>query len=281
MLPTIPQGIAPWWYFFCISAAMLITGISKAGFGGGVGILAIPLMTLVMKPAEMIGIMALVLVATDVLANPHFIGEYDWGLLRWLLPGAVVGVAFGSIILFQLKAMPPQRVDRVLKIMIGSICLAMVALQAARLVGFHIPTLPPHPISSFIISLIGGIASTLSHAAGPIIAVYLLEARVEKRVFVGTSLFYALLINPIKVPTYLWLGYINPATLRNSIWFLPLLPIGTLTGAWMNRHLKPTLFTVIMYVAAAGTAGYMVTKALSAAPPAARPTTSVTAPTTP
>ena len=266
LLPNIPPDIAPWWYYFCVGAAILITGVSKSGFGGGVGILAIPLLTLVVPATHMIGVMALVLIATDVLANPHFVGEYDWRLLRWLLPGAVVGVAIGTFVLYQIQGMPSDRVNHSLKITIGVICLVMVAVQALRLAGVPIPTLPPHAVSSFVVAFLTGVVSTLTHAAGPITAIYLLECRLEKRVFVGTSLLFTLLVNPLKVPAYVWLGFINAQTLRDSIWFIPLLPIGTLAGAWMNRHLKPTLFTVIMYVAAAGTAGWMVYKALTEPP---------------
>ena len=44
ILPHIPATIPAWWYYLCVGSAVLITGISKAGFGGGVGILAIPVM---------------------------------------------------------------------------------------------------------------------------------------------------------------------------------------------------------------------------------------------
>ena len=33
--PEIPSGVTPWVYYVCVGAAVLITGISKAGFGGG------------------------------------------------------------------------------------------------------------------------------------------------------------------------------------------------------------------------------------------------------
>src|SRR3982751_5333933 len=95
MLPTIPAGIAPHWYYVCMGAAVLITGISKAGFGGGVGILAIPVMALVVGPTQMLGIMLPLLIACDIFSNLHHIGFYDWKLLRPLLGGAVLGVVVG------------------------------------------------------------------------------------------------------------------------------------------------------------------------------------------
>jgi len=39
-----PAGVSPAWAFTALVLAVLVTGIAKSGFGGGVGILAVPLM---------------------------------------------------------------------------------------------------------------------------------------------------------------------------------------------------------------------------------------------
>jgi uncharacterized membrane protein YfcA len=44
--------------------------------------------------------------------------------------------------------------------------------------------------------------------------------------------------------------------------FVPLLPVGTLLGAWMNRRLNPLWFTAILYVATAVTAAHLVYDAI-------------------
>ena len=64
--------------------------------------------------------------------------------------------------------------------------------------------------------------STINHAAGPIVQIYLMQEKVEKRIMVGTLLLYFLLINTAKVIPYLLLGLgeggkaiINVDTLHN------------------------------------------------------------------
>src|SRR5262245_41260147 len=104
--PAIPEGIPHWWYYLCVGLAVLITGISKAGFGGGVGILAIPVMTLVVGPKEMLGITLPLLIACDVFSNLHHLGYYDWKRLRPLLLGLAIGVVVGTFILYALKGRP-------------------------------------------------------------------------------------------------------------------------------------------------------------------------------
>ena len=50
-------------------------------------------------------------------------------------------------------------------------------------------------------------------------------------------------------------------TFKDSLWMIPFLPIGTLTGVWMNRRLPEKPFMIVMYVAAAATAAQMIYKA--------------------
>src|SRR5262249_9373136 len=121
MLPHIPDGVTPTWYFVCVGLAVLVTGISKGGFGGGTGILAIPLMSLVMGPRQMLGVMLPLLIACDVLSNLHYLGEYDWSRLRWLLPGAVVGIVIGTITLYAMRGMPLVEFNQLMNFIIGVI----------------------------------------------------------------------------------------------------------------------------------------------------------------
>jgi uncharacterized protein len=233
-----------------------------------VGILAIPVMALVVKPAHMLGMMLPLLVACDVFSNLHYLGEYDWKRLRWLLPGLIGGIVIGTGVLLVLRGMPPAQFNGVMKGVVGIICLAVVLLQAYRLFGREVPTLPPHPASALAVGGVAGTVSTINHAAGPIVTIYLLQEKLEKRRLVGTLLLYFLIGNAAKLPTYALLPMptgggtlrplINADTLRDSIWFIPLIPVGTLIGAWMNKRVPEKPFAAIMYIAAAASAAYMI-----------------------
>jgi uncharacterized membrane protein YfcA len=262
LLPTIPAGIVPWVYYLCVGLAVLIIGISKAGFGGGTGILAIPLMALAVGPARMLGLILPLLIACDILSNLHYLGQYDWRRLKHLVIGALVGVAAGTIVLLVLRGMPPREFSGAMNLIIGIICLAVVAMQAWRLTGREIPTLPPHPLSAVSIGLLAGTVSTINNSAGPIVTIYLLHEKLPKRLMMGTLLLYFLLINCAKLPTYIAMGLINARTLHDSIWFIPLIPIGTLMGAWMNKRVPEKPFAAILYIAAAVAAAAMIYKAV-------------------
>jgi uncharacterized membrane protein YfcA len=256
--PQIPPDVTPWVYYACVAGAVLITGISKAGFGGGIGIVAIPLMGSVMPPKHMLGVQLPLLIACDALSNLHHLRNYEWRILRPLIWGALGGVLLGSWIFWKIQDSDPVRVQHGLSFLIGTICLLFVGIQAWGLTGRKVPTLPSHPASSVAVGSTAGFVSTLSHGAGPIVTLYLLQEKLPRHILVGTQVFYFLLVNSAKVPTYVKLGLINKSTLTDSIWFIPLIPLGTLAGAWMNRRVPAKPFAAILYVMAAVTAANMM-----------------------
>jgi len=260
--PEVPAGVLPSVYYLCVGASVLLVGISKAGFGGGLGVVAVPLMGAVMPPQHMLGVMLPILIVADILSNLHHLRAYEWRLLRPLLAGAVAGVVLGSAAFWLLRRSDPARFQRSLSILIGAICLVFVAVQAYGLTGRRVPTLPPHPASSAGVGALAGFVSTLSHAAGPLVTLYLLQEKVEKRRLVGTLVFFFLFVNVAKVPTFVALKTINGSTLRDSVWVLPLIPLGTFAGAWLNRRVPERPFVLILYAAAVVTAGSMIVKAV-------------------
>lgn len=256
--PQIPEGVAPWAYYACVALAVLITGISKSGFGGGIGIVAIPIMASVMPAKHMLGVQLPLLIAADALSNLHHLRNYEWRILKPLVWGALVGVALGTLVFWLLRNSDPTRLQRGLSLLIGVVCLVFVAIQVLGLMGRRVPTLPSHPASSLAVGTTAGFVSTLSHGAGPLVTLYLLQEKLVRHILVGTQVFYFLLVNSAKVPTFVYFGYINRQTLHDSIWFIPLIPLGTLAGAWMNKRVPEKPFAAILYVAAAVTAGHMI-----------------------
>ncbi|MCK4375720.1 MAG: sulfite exporter TauE/SafE family protein, partial [Candidatus Brocadiae bacterium] len=54
------------WQWTGAAVAALLVGLSKAGFGAGAGLLAVPLMAAVLGPADMLPVMLLVLITGDI-----------------------------------------------------------------------------------------------------------------------------------------------------------------------------------------------------------------------
>jgi hypothetical protein len=74
--------------------AMVMLGLSKGGFTT-MGLLAVPIMALVISPVQAAGIILPILVLSDIVALVSYRRSYDATTLKIMLPGAMVGIAIG------------------------------------------------------------------------------------------------------------------------------------------------------------------------------------------
>lgn len=89
---------------------------------------------------------------------------------------------------------------------------------------------------------VSGVTSTLAHAGGPPYAIYMLSQRVDKTLFVGTSVVFFLIVNYVKLVPYHFLGQLNVGNLTAALLFAPLAPIGVWLGVWLHRRLSQRTF---------------------------------------
>ncbi|MEM8737391.1 MAG: sulfite exporter TauE/SafE family protein [Planctomycetota bacterium] len=287
----IPEGIPVAVGLAALAGAVLITGIAKSGFGGGVGILAVPLVAVALDAQLAVGVMLPILLAADLVAVAQHRRDRSAPHLRWALIGGVLGIAVGTTLLgyFTIQeAAPPiataadpgsinsaaalapatasaaagQSLATALNLTVGGVCLLLVGLQLYRMFGGRVPRIPRHRAAGITAGGLAGFVSTLAHAAGPVMTVYILDQGLDKRRIVGTLVLYFFVINWFKVPTFLALGFITPHTLSVSGLLILLVPLGSLLGLWLNRVIPEKPFTLVMY-AGAGLAGvWLVVKGL-------------------
>ncbi len=255
----VPPGVEPWWYVTALLLAAVIQGMAKSGFGGGIGILAVPLVANVLPPDQAIGVLLPMLIVGDIVASVMHRRNVDWPTLRPVLGGSVLGIIVGTIVLYLLGT--ADKLTFALNLLVGGICLLMVAVQAWRLTGRHLPRVRPTTRNGLGVGSAVGVASTLAHSAGPVAAIYFLEIKLDKARLVATAAWLFFLVNMLKLPTYFGLGLINPATLLQSLWAVAGIPIGSVLGLWMHRRIPEKPFTIVIYVAAALAAARMIWKA--------------------
>jgi hypothetical protein len=93
----MPLLTDPWFYAVAIPAVILV-GLSKGGFAGGVGFVGVPLMALTMSPVQAAAILLPILCLMDIVSVWTWWGVYDRRTLRDILPGAVLGVGLGWLL---------------------------------------------------------------------------------------------------------------------------------------------------------------------------------------
>jgi uncharacterized protein len=92
-----------------------------------------------------------------------------------------------------------------------------------------------------------GLTSTIAHAGGPPLSIYLLPQRLEKAQLVGTTVVFFAAVNLAKLAPYWWLGLFDARNLATSAVLVPLAPVGIWLGVSLMRRLPEAVFYRVCY----------------------------------
>jgi uncharacterized protein len=240
MFPDYPAAFYPVAVF-----AILITGISKGGFGQGAGGLAVPLMAIFIAPPEAAGIMLPILCAMDLFGVYAYRRTWSREHLRIMLPGALAGIALGGLAFGLLPV-------SAIRLLLGVIAVTFALNQWLRLTERIAARMTAHrrkpgPVAGIFWGGVSGFTSTLAHAGGPPFAIYMLAQKVDKTLFVGTSAVFFIVVNYVKLIPYYFVGQLSVGNLTTALLFSPLAPIGVWFGVWVHRRISQKIFLDASY----------------------------------
>lgn len=221
---------------------VLILGVAKSGFGGGVGIVAVPMFAIAFGAQKGTAILLPLMLAADVFSVYHHWGNWDKRVLRVLAPGTLTGIVIGSLILWILVGMPAlfgadrgvhhltiappaaahvdtapattpatiaagktalqRQSEDALNLLTGVVSVLYVALDYIRRRVAPNWHFKPSHTTGFAAGSAVGVISTLAHAAGPVAAIFLLNQGLPRALFMGTTVIYFFGINTIKLIPY-------------------------------------------------------------------------------
>jgi uncharacterized membrane protein YfcA len=240
-LPDFPAA------FYVVGAiAILLTGISKGGFGAGGAGVAVPLMSIYVAPPEAAGIVLPILCAMDLFGVHAYRGSWSKHHLAVLIPGALLGIALGALAFGLLPV-------NAIRLLLGLIAMVFALNRWFGLTERLARALaaerrgPPGRVAGAFWGALSGFTSTLAHAGGPPFAVYMLAQRIDKTLLMGTSVVFFLTLNYVKLVPYAMLGQLNAANLRTALLFAPLAPVGIWTGVWLHRRMSEAAFYQVSY----------------------------------
>ena len=228
-------------FYLLALPAVLILGISKGGFGGGLGSLAVPLMALVVSPIQAAAVLLPILCVMDLHGSWVYRWRWDKANLRILMPAALIGLTIGAFSFRYLDA-------RFIRLIIGTVAVGFTihhwlgGLLAARMArGVDV-------VRGSFWGAVSGFTSFIAHASGPPMSVYLLPQRMDKTRFLATTVIFVLFMNYVKLVPYAWMGQFSSENLYTSLVLLPLAPLGMWLGIWMHRVVPEQLFYRICYL---------------------------------
>jgi len=233
--------------------AIFLIGVTKSGFGSGVGLMIVPMTAISMGyipgrgSVAALGLLLPLLVIGDFIAVYQYRRIFSLSIVKHLLPGTLVGVVLGGLLLWWFHQQR-ELVNALMRIEIGIESIVLVGIHWWRQYKGVQQRLMAEPWRSHSTGAFAGVSSTLAHAAGPIIAMYLLPLRLDRQVFVGTSAIYFFILNTAKLPAYWLADQFANAKLPFTLQFVPLVAAGAVFGFWVNKRIGDKLFSRIVYV---------------------------------
>jgi len=225
-------------FYLAAVVAVVFLGLAKGGFSG-VGIIATPLLALVVSPVQAAAIVLPILILQDVISVWFYRRDWDAWNLKVLLPGALLGIGAG----WALAASVPESFVR---LALGLIVLAFVLnvwLRRERKLATR-----PSAASGVFWGALSGFTSMISHAGAPPFQMHVLPQRLERITFAATSAVFFAALNLIKVVPYFLLGQFSTENLLTSAVLFPLAIVTNLVGIWVVRVIPNVWFYRVTYV---------------------------------
>jgi uncharacterized protein len=222
----------PLFYLVAIPAVIFL-GLSKGGFSG-IGMISTPLLALILPPLEAAAILLPIILLQDAFSVWIYRRVWDAWNLKVMLPGAVVGVGLAWLF----AAYVP---DAVIRLAVGLIALGFVAyaiIHRNRPVTEH----RPQAAHGVFWGAMSGFTTTLIQIGAPPYYAFVLPQRLEKMIFVGTTVMFFAAANVMKIAPYSALGQFSSSGLATSAALFPLAIAANYLGIYLVRLTPEALF---------------------------------------
>ena len=227
-------------FYLAAVPAVIFAGLAKGGFAG-LGLLATPLLTLVVSPLRAAAIMLPILIAQDMVSVWAYRRSWDGRNLAILAPSSALGILLGWLLAAKVS-------DAAVTLTVGVIATVFAARRLVIERAAHPPKAGRADLPRGIFwGTVLGFTSMIAHAGAPPYQIYVMPQRLPPGVFVGTGALLFALTNLMKVPPYFDLGQFSRDNLLASAVLLPLAVLATWTGVLIVRRVPAQRFYTLVY----------------------------------
>jgi uncharacterized membrane protein YfcA len=248
------MGDIPLIFYFAASLSVLLVGVAKTGFGGGIGVVAVPLMMAAAPPDMRAGaeqaILLPILCFCDIFAMYFYWRRWSTRDVLRLLPGGMAGIIVGALLMKRVSSH-----KEILQLAIGILAMLFLLFEFARgWLDKRLEDISPGWKAGGSLGGLAGFASMVAHAGGPPVVMYLLPRRLSKEMFVGTTVVFFTVANYTKLIPYSQLDLFTTDRFLLSLVLAPFVPLGTYLGYRINRVIDERLFRGVIYALLLATA---------------------------
>lgn len=219
-------------FWTCAVLAASLVGMGKGGMPV-VGMLGVPVLSLVIPPVTAAGLLLPVYVLSDMFGLYAYRHAFDRRVLAILMVGVTVGVGLG----WATASFTPEWLVTTIVGLIG----AVFALRLLTRQGAAEPR-AARVAPGLFWGAATGLTSFVSHSGAPPFQVYVLPLGLQKMVYAGTSTILFAYLNAIKLIPYWALGQFTPANLKVAAMLMPAAALAVLAGVRVVKIVPEALF---------------------------------------
>lgn len=232
------------WQYGLIALGAFLVGLGKGGLPG-IGNLTVVLMAIALPARVSVGVLLPILISADVIAVMVYRRHALWSYIVKLSPSMLVGLVLGYLVFSRVD-------DAQVRIMIGVILLTMTGVHFfrkwLRRSAEGADTLPHHPVFIILTGIIGGFATMVANAAGPVAALYFIASGLPKYAYIGTVAWFFLIVNIVKIPFMVDLGIIDFESIQFSLRFMVYAVLGASVAPFIVKHINQKVFEILIWV---------------------------------
>jgi uncharacterized membrane protein YfcA len=223
------------WILLLALFGALCIGLSKSGLAG-TATLNVVLMAQIFGAKPSVGLVLPLLIVADLLGYLINRKGGSWRQIVPMMPPAIAGVIVGWLLL--------DRIDNaVARVVIGWIILGLLAFNfVLRKRREQFLALTEHRGFAQGMGFLAGTVTMIANAAGPVMTVFLLSQRLEKREHLGVFCRFFLFINLFKLPFSNSVGLISGPSLLTNLVLLPGVFLGIYLGWQILKRIQQDAF---------------------------------------
>lgn len=202
------------------AAMMFLAGLVRGFTGFGMGIVAVPFLSIIMPPDDAVVVVLLLQVFVS-LANLSISWKLcNWSLVNMLIVGTVIATPLGSWALLYLPANAMR------------ICIVIIVLATAitLLAGFRLKIIPSRP-HIVVLGLVSGILNGLAGMSGPPVVAFFLASPLSVPVARASMIIFFMISSVLALIPLTIFGRFHLWSLAASLGGLPVVLFGSTIGA--------------------------------------------------
>jgi uncharacterized membrane protein YfcA len=240
---------APILFYGVAGFAVFFVALAKAGFGGMIGSLGMPLVAAVSDIPTAISILLPTYVIMDLIVAIIYRRKVRFDIMWPMAAAGVAGVGLAALVFYRINA-------DILAIGLG---IMSFVLGVHYFVTRFAMGQPPQPDSepgtrpggrrwprTIVLNGASGFTSFFLMGEAPVQA-YLLPYRLAPQIYVGVLVWFFFIINWVKMPIVMSMGLVTIDTLWVSLMLLPIMPLGILVGKTIATRIPKEPFYIIVH----------------------------------